>query len=104
MRHTDVHLRRMAEECGYTIESLESLGGLHTTIHGMVSRYIREYPQFVKRSANHLIALLRGGVLALLLLLTPLFSVLGWMIFQLEKHVRNDFTFSCALVMIARKK
>lgn len=104
MRHTDRHLRDMAETAGFEVETIESFGGLFTMINCNISRYIRDYPQRITEAKNPLVKLWRMFMLCAYLGITPLYSIGGWIVYLRERGVTNRFDYSTNMLLIARKK
>lgn len=103
MRHTDKHLRYLAGEAGFEVEVIESYGGVWTALHCILSRWFRDYPQRARRAGSLPGTVLRLLVLALIMAVTPLFSILGWLVFLLERNRTEEFGFTANTFLLCRK-
>jgi len=104
MRHTDRHLVQMAEEAGFDVVVLESFGGIYSMAHCCFARYFRDYPQQISLAKNPVSKGLRLLMLLFYMLLTPLFSGVGWLIYLAERNVCDNFKFTTNCLLIARKR
>ena len=98
-RHTAYNLRQIAEVSGFTVESVNSFGGFGSTAYALFMRFMRSFPELWKRKTRT--AKIFSAILYFtLLMLLPLFSLLGMGIFLIEKnsHQNTDFTFNLMLV------
>lgn len=103
MRYTDSGLRHLAEDAGFKIEKLQSFGGFFTMIHCCVSRYIRDYPQTVTAASGIPEKLRRIVILGLYMILTPFYSLAGWVVYMLERNRTRAFPYTVAHLLICRK-
>lgn len=103
MRHTGYHLGKMAEDAGLDPDILESYGGFSTMLHCVINRYMRDYPQRITKARGLPLKALRGAVLMSFLLLSPLFGLLGLLIYRLEREVTNAFEYTVNTFMVCRK-
>ena len=103
MRHTDYSLGRMAGEAGFTVETLESFGGFATMIHSCTNRYMRDYPQLIRKSAGRPAALFRMTLFLLFLAASPLFGLLGLVVYRAERELADAFGYSVNNLLICRK-
>jgi len=102
-RHTEYSLKQLSELNGFNVESIESFGGFGSTIYKLYMRFMRSFPQIWKRKLTFARCI---SVLPYLLLLVilPVLSLVGVLIFYFDKNniSNNDFTFN--LLLSARKK
>lgn len=103
MRHTDVHLGRLARGAGLAVEVLESYGGVHTARYACLGRYIADYPQRLKNTRG-----LAGRAWCLLRLLAylsalPLHGLSGRLIYRRERDRDDEFPYTVNHLLIARK-
>lgn len=101
-RHTEFSLRQLAERTGFEVENIESFGGFGSTIYKMYMRFVRTLPQIWKQKLTFRRAITMIPYLLLLVLL-PLASLIGILIFNIEKNstTNTDFTFN--LLLLATK-
>jgi SAM-dependent methyltransferase len=104
LRHTDGGLRSLAEANGFDIVAVESFGGFWTALHCIVMRYVRDYPHRVQHARGHAwklwLAIRYIGWLATM----PAWAALGQVVFVLEKRLRDEYTFTTNLLMVARRR
>lgn len=102
-RHTAFNLKQLSESTGFKVEVIESFGGFGSTVYSLFMRYIRSFPEIWKRKKIFAKAISVIPYLLLLILL-PVISLKGLLVFQFEKNnIRNtDFTFN--LLLSATKK
>lgn len=102
-RHTAYSLEQLSESNGLSVEAIESFGGFGSTVYSLVMRFIRTFPEIWKRKS-----IFARGISAipyiLLLLLLPLISLAGLLIFQIEKNSTGNTDFTFNLLLLASKK
>ncbi|PLW95045.1 MAG: hypothetical protein C0592_00875 [Marinilabiliales bacterium] len=103
MRHTDTHLRNLAEKSGLEIIAIESFGGFWTMLHSNINRYIRSYPKEIKKSKTYLQAFFRVLFFLISLIILPFFQIYGWFIYLFEKNKTNEFQYSMNTILVAKK-
>lgn len=97
-RHTAFSLEQLAATNGFQNTRFESFGGFGSTVYALFMRFMRSFPEIWKR--KKLFAKVISAILYLLLLIIlPFISLLGFMIFGIEKNNRSntDFTFNTML-------
>ncbi len=101
-RHTAFGLAQLAELNGFTACPAESFGGFGSAIYALFMRYMRSFPEIWK-SKKIMAKILSAVPYLLMVMLLPLISLKGIIIFQIEKNNSNtDFTFN--LLFTAVKK
>lgn len=102
-RHTAYSLTDLSEKSGFVGAVTESFGGYGAMNYALFMRYLRLFPELWKRKKT--IAKI-GSVIPyiLVLLLVPVISLIGLVIFLLEKNSTTctDFTFN--ILLCATKK
>jgi hypothetical protein len=104
MRHTDEHLRTMAEAAGFEVTALESFGGFHSMVHACFMRYVRSYGQQVTAARSPLVKCWRMGMMAAYMLSMPLVSAVGWGVYLLERNQHDAHDFTVNHLLVCRKK
>ena len=99
-RHTANGLRKMASENGFEATSIESFGGFGSLVYMLVMRYLRSFPGLWKRK-NLLVKILSAVIYLIALILLPIISLKGMIIFQIEKNLRQNTDFTFNLMMTA---
>ena len=102
-RHTAFNLKQLAEANGFTVTATESFGGFGSTAYALFMRFMRSFPEIWK--SKKIIAKIFSDVLYFfLLMLLPILSLGGLIIFVLEKNTKTvtDFTFN--ILLSAEKK
>jgi SAM-dependent methyltransferase len=102
-RYTDRCLREIAEACGFVVEHVESYGGFWSMAYCVLSRYVRDYRGLVRRRRTLAGRCLGTVVFGLMLATAPALSLLGRIIFEVEKHRRDDYVFTGNLMLVATK-
>lgn len=102
-RHTAFNLKQLAENNGFDDAEIESFGGYGSTIYALFMRYMRSFPELWKRKKTIAKSVSVIPYLVLLLLL-PVISLVGLLIFAIEKtnKATTDFTFN--ILLSAKKK
>lgn len=100
-RHTAFSLRQLSESNGFKVESIENFGGFGSTMITLLMSFMRLFPHIWKNK-KAFAKVFSPFLYLVLLLLLPLISLAGRLIFQLEKNdTRNlDFTFNFLLYAI----
>ncbi|MEI6060170.1 MAG: class I SAM-dependent methyltransferase [Bacteroidota bacterium] len=102
-RHTAFSLQSLACESGFDEAETESFGSFGSAVYALFMRYMRSFPEIWKRKS----ALAKSLSLIpylLLLLLLPIISLKGCIIFLLEKNNRQSTAFTFNILLVARKK
>lgn len=101
-RHTAFNLIQLSKQNGFDNINIESFGGFGSTVYALFMRYIRSFADLWKRKKTPAKVISVIPYLFLLLLI-PIISMKGIVIFLLEKNsVRyTDFTFN--MLMSANK-
>lgn len=102
-RHTAFSLKQLSESNGFTIKTIESFGGFLPMIYKLFMRFMRSFPQIWVRKSI-IIKFFSALVYLICLFFVPLLSLLGRLIYQVDKNntMNSDFTFN--LLLIAAKK
>ena len=97
-RHTAFNLRQLSELNGFSVEAIESFGGFSSMAYTMLMRFIRSFPEIWKRK-NIIVRFFSGIAYLITLILIPIVSFIGWLIFQVDKNntLTTDFTFNLLL-------
>lgn len=103
MRHTDTHLRMLADKHGFAVLTVESFGGFWTMIHGNINNYIRSYPKKIKNSKTYIQFFFRSLFFLFLLVILPFFQIFGWIIYLVEKNKTDDFQYTINTILIAKR-
>lgn len=102
-RHTTYNLKQICESNGFSVGTIESFGGFGSTAYVMFMRFMRSFPEIWK--SKTLFAKTISAILYLvLLILLPVISLTGMLIFQIEKYntITTDFTFNLLLSAIKK--
>jgi len=101
-RHTAFSIRNLSETNGFTVETIDSFGGFASTLYSLFMRYMRSFPDIWKKKTSTG-KIISGIIFLFLLVMLPLASVKGFIIFQTEKRKTKttDFTFN---IMLRAKK
>ncbi len=102
-RHTAFNLKQLSETNGFNVQTIESFGGFGSAEYALFMRFMRSFPEIWKRK-KILARIISAIPYCLLLMLLPIFSLAGLIVFLLEKESRlnTDFTFN--LLLSAVKK
>jgi len=94
-RLTAFNLGDLAQHSGFVNTNAESFGGFDSTIYSLFMRYMRSFPEIWK-SRNSIGKAFSSVIYFLLLLLLPILSLFGFVIFLIEKNdiSNTDFTFN----------
>ena len=102
-RHTAFNLKQLCVGNSFKVSSIESFGGFASTVYALFMRYMRSFPELWKQKKFFAKVLLAIPYLIFVLLL-PIVSLKGMVIFWLEKNTihKTDFTFN--LLLVAEKE
>lgn len=97
-RHTAYSIRSLSENNRFTVETIDSFGGFASTVYTLFMRYMRSFPEIWKKKTI-LSKFISGTLYLFLLVLLPLASLKGLIIFEIEKRktLATDFTFNILL-------
>lgn len=97
-RHTAFNLKQLSESTGFKVEVIESFGGFGSTVYELFMRFMRSFPGLWKRKSPIARVVSLFPYLILLMLL-PIISLIGLLIFHIEKNNtwNTDFTFNVLL-------
>ena len=100
-RHTAFNLRQLSGINGFHVESVESFGGFGSTAYALYMCFMRSFLELWKRKKTAA-KILSGIPYFLLLMLLPFFSLVGIIVFLIEKNNKHttDFTFNLFLSAI----
>ncbi len=102
-RHTAFNLEDLASENGFSNISTESFGGFGSTVYALFMRYMRSFVEIWKKKS------ITGKIISsvlyiLLLLLLPIISLKGMVIFLIEKNITTNTDFTFNIFLTAEKK
>lgn len=101
-RHTAFNLKQLSESNGFTFETIESFGGFSSTIYELFMRFMRSFPEIWKRK-KPLARTISAILYFILLILLPIISLKGLLIFHIEKNTTGNTDFSYNLFLSAVK-
>lgn len=102
-RHTAFNLAQLAESNDFKNSITESFGGFGSTLYSLFMRYMRSFPGLWKQKT--LIDKVISAIpYLILLLLLPIFSFVGLVVFLIEKNNISTTGFAFNLLLIAEKK
>jgi SAM-dependent methyltransferase len=101
-RHTAFNLEKLSESNGFKIESIENFGGFGSTMYNLLMSHMRLFPHIWKRKKT-LAKTFTLFLYVILLLLLPLISLAGRLIFLLEKNNTSNLDFTFNLLLSATK-
>jgi len=104
MRHTDVHLKKMCEENSLDLVCMESFGGFFTMWYSLFIKYLRSYPAIFANRKGFLRKLFGALFFIFMLILTPIISIKGWLIYLCEKNIKDEFDYTMDIFFVAKKK
>ena len=102
-RHTAFNMQQLSETNGFIVESVDSFGGFGSTVYALFMRFMRSFPEIWKRK-KALAKALSAIMYFIPLLILPVCSLVGVIIFQLEKKSKMDTDFTFNLLLLAIKK
>lgn len=101
-RHTAFNLRNLADTNGFIFAATESFGGFGSTVYALFMRYIRSFPELWNRKAPLAKAISAIPYLILLLLL-PVISLKGIIIFLIERNNKKNTDYTFNILLTAEK-
>ncbi len=102
-RHTAYSLSQLSEQAGFRVQSIESFGGFGLTCYKLYNRWMRTFPEIWKKKLTFARAMAPIPYMLLLALL-PFSSLLGMIIFLIEKSNTTTVDFTFNLMLVATKK
>jgi SAM-dependent methyltransferase len=102
-RHTEYSLKQLSELNGFIVEAIESFGGFGSTVYKQYMRFIRTFPQIWKKKLTFASCFSAIPYIILLVLL-PVVSLAGVLIFYFDKNNSDNTDFTFNLLLSARKK
>jgi len=103
LRHTPFSLKQLCRSNGFINADVESFGGFGSMIYSNFMRYMRSFPEIWKRKGQF--AKVVTSILYLfLLVLLPLASLKGLIIYWIEKNNTCNTAFTFNLQLTAEKK
>ena len=102
-RYTAFNLNRLSESNGFSVESIQNFGGFGSTMYSLLMSYMRLFPHIWK-SKKPFAKVFSIFLYLILLLLLPLISLAGRLIFLLEKNNTRNLDFTFNLLLSAKKK
>ncbi len=102
-RHSAYSLRQLSGINGFNVESVESFGGFGSTLYSLYMCFMRSFIELWKRKKT-LAKLLSGIPYFALLMLLPFFSLLGIIVFLIEKNSIENTDFAFNLLLVANKR
>lgn len=101
-RHSATGLKRLCAANGLEVLAVESFGGFCSAVYAQTMRYLRSYPEIwiTKKIVKKLIY---GVLYGISLILLPIFSLCGIIVYATERHVTNNSAYTFNLMLIARK-
>lgn len=103
MRHTDYHLRRLAEQNELEVVAIESFGGFWTTMHMLLIHFLRNYAERRKEDTTLGIRCVRTVFHVVATVTMPLIRLAGVAIYHYEKDRASDFTYTMNNLILMRK-
>jgi SAM-dependent methyltransferase len=101
-RHTAFNLKQLSESNGFRVERIESFGGFCSTVYELFMRFMRSFPEIWK--GKKLFARTISAILYfILLILLPVISLKGLLIFHMEKNTTENTDFAYNLFLSASK-
>ena len=102
-RHTAYSLSQLSGKTGFEVQAIESFGGFGLTCYKLYNRWMRTFPEIWKKKLTFARAMAPIPYLLLLILL-PLTSLIGIIIFLVEKNTTSNVDFTFNLLLVACKK
>jgi SAM-dependent methyltransferase len=102
-RHTAYSLSQLSEQAGFRVQAIESFGGFGLTCYKLYNRWMRTFPEIWKKKLTFARAMAPIPYMLLLALL-PFSSLLGMIIFLIEKSNTTTVDFTFNLMLVATKK
>jgi SAM-dependent methyltransferase len=101
-RHTAFNLKQLSESNGFNVEMIESFGGFSSTVYELFMRYMRSFPELWK-GKKPFARTSSAIVYFVLLILLPVISVKGLLIFHMEKNTKGYTDFAYNIFLSATK-
>ena len=101
-RFSKQQLEKIIKKSGLAVLKTESFGGMRSLLFSLLSRRIRSYPSRIK-DASFVSKVFKTLVFFMSLLLLPLISFTGYLIYLIDKNNRNDYDFTFNLLVLAEK-
>ena len=102
-RYSIQQLERFAKEAGLKVLKTESFGGFKSLMFSLLSRRERSYPERIKNAPTLLKKFTRALVFLTYLVLLPVISLSGYLIYLIDKKNCDDFDFTFNLLLLAEK-
>ncbi len=102
-RHTAFNLRHLSEASGFDVQAIESFGGFGSAVYKLYMRFMRSFPELWKNKKTSAKAFSLIPYLILLIFL-PIASLLGTLIFEIEKNNSRTTDFTFNLLLKAKKR
>lgn len=102
-RYSRQQIERFANEAGLNVLKTESFGGIRSLFFALLGRRIRSYPQRIKDAKSLITKVFRSLLFLFYLLLLPLISLSGYLIYLSDKNNRSDYDFTFNLLLFAEK-
>ena len=102
-RHTAYSLSQLSTSAGFEVQAIESFGGFGLTCYKLYNRWMRTFPEIWKKKLTFARAIAPVFYILLLILL-PLTSLIGMIIFLVEKNTASNVDFTFNLLLVACKK
>jgi ubiquinone/menaquinone biosynthesis C-methylase UbiE len=102
-RHTSFNLEELSGMADFVNSTAESFGGFGSTVYALFMRYMRSFPDIwkKKKSFAKLISVIPYFILLLLL---PIISLKGIVIFLIEKNNTGNTDFTFNILLTSEKK
>ncbi len=102
LRHTSFGLKELCKTSGFKKAEVESFGGFGSMMYSLFMRYMRSFPEIWKRKG--LIAKAFSAIsYIVLLILLPLASIKGMIIYWIERNQKDNTGFTFNLLVTAEK-
>ncbi len=101
-RHTAYSLKQLCALNGFEPASIESFGGFGSTIYALFMRYMRSFPDLWKQKSM-IGKLLSAPAYLFLLLIIPLASVIGFIVYLIEMSTKSNTGFTFNIMLTAEK-
>lgn len=102
-RYSIQQLRRFASNSGLQITNNESFGGYGSLMFSLLTRRIRSYPQRIKIAKSIFTKIIRMFIFSVYLVLLPIISFTGYLVFLFDKNNVDDFDFTFNLLLMGEK-
>lgn len=101
-RHTALNLKQLSESNGFKVETIENFGGFGSTMYNLLMSFMRLFPHTWK-SKKPFAKVFTPFLYLILLPLIPLLSLVGRLIFLIEKDNTTNLDFTFNLLLLATK-